>query len=163
MDRRIAMLLIGLVLGGGIGFIAAASQNVTLDGHDHADPAQHAGSGEMPAHEHHGAIELEGGPESPKLEISLEPDPDSGWNLHVMVENFRFAPENAGTAHRPGEGHAHIYVNGEKIARQYGEWFHIAAMPEGRNEIAVTLNSNDHRELQVDGEPVRASVMVVAE
>ncbi len=36
MNRAIAMLLIGLALGFGIGFVAAASNGVTLDGHDHA-------------------------------------------------------------------------------------------------------------------------------
>ncbi|PWK56984.1 hypothetical protein C8D95_103220 [Silicimonas algicola] len=36
MNRAIAMLLIGLALGFGIGFVVAASNGVTLDGHDHA-------------------------------------------------------------------------------------------------------------------------------
>jgi len=36
MDRRLSMLLIGLLFGGGIGFTIAAGNGVTFDGHDHA-------------------------------------------------------------------------------------------------------------------------------
>lgn len=35
MDRGLALFLIGLLFGGGIGFVAAAGLGVTLDGHDH--------------------------------------------------------------------------------------------------------------------------------
>jgi hypothetical protein len=49
MDRSIPMLLIGLVFGGGIGFTVAASNGITLDGHDHGDPGQH-GHGSSVAH-----------------------------------------------------------------------------------------------------------------
>lgn len=46
MDRSIAMLLIGLVFGFGLGFVVAAANGITLDGHDHS--ADHGG------HEEHG-------------------------------------------------------------------------------------------------------------
>lgn len=35
MNRAVAMLLIGLIFGVGIGFIIAAGAGVTMDGHDH--------------------------------------------------------------------------------------------------------------------------------
>ena len=43
MDRRLSMLLIGLVCGGGIGFTIAAGNGVTFVGHDHA--TGHGGGG----------------------------------------------------------------------------------------------------------------------
>ena len=62
-----------------------------------------------------------------------------------------------------GEGHAHVYVNGAKIARHYGPWMHIAAMPKGKNTVMVSLNSNDHRTLAVGDKPLMSSVSVTVE
>jgi hypothetical protein len=169
MDRSIPMLLIGLVFGGGIGFVVAAGQGFTLDGHDHGVAGQHmahdsAGpdndSGSHAQHGHGEPLSLAAGPDAPTLEIALMPDPDSGWNLHVMTTGFRFAPQNAGKPHVPGEGHAHVYVNGKKIARLYGPWMHIAALPGGAATLEVTLNANDHRPLAVEGEPLAARISV---
>jgi hypothetical protein len=89
------------------------------------------------------------GPTAPTLDFVIVEDEVGGWNLQIQTTNFRFAPENVNGANRDGEGHAHIYVNGEKIARVYGPWFHIGSLPEERNEVAVTLNANDHSGLAV--------------
>ncbi|SIQ54773.1 hypothetical protein SAMN05421641_10988 [Paracoccus thiocyanatus] len=49
MDRSIPMLLIGLIFGGGMGFVAAAANGITLDGHHHG------------AHDHGAPIDLPAG------------------------------------------------------------------------------------------------------
>lgn len=118
--------------------------------------AAHAG------HDHDRMVSVPAGPDAPTLEIEIAPDPETGWNLRIYVSNFRFAPEHASTEHHRGEGHAHVYVNGNKLARVYGSWFHIAELPQGANEIMVTLNTNDHAVLAVDDKPVRAMAMVEA-
>ncbi len=110
------------------------------------------------AHAHGDALVIQPGDDAPGLDIELSPDPVSGWNLEIRAENFRFAGENAGKAHVPGEGHAHIYVNGQKIARAYSNWFHLETLPPGRVEVEVTLNSNDHRSLTVGDAPLSATV-----
>lgn len=161
MNRSLALFAIGLVFGGGAGFVLAAANGVTFDGHDHADPTHHGGShAETMAHDHTAAINLPAGPDAPGLEISLTPDPMAGWNLHVVPHNFRFAPENASMADKPGEGHAHVYVNGQKLARLYGGWMHIPDLPKGETTVEVSLNANSHSTLTVDGKPVSASVTV---
>ena len=33
----------------------------------------------------------------------------------------------------------------QKIARLYGNWFHISEIPKGAKSLEITLNSNDHR------------------
>lgn len=63
--------------------------------------------------------------------------------------------------HYPGEGHAHLYVDGQKIARLYGKWYHIEELSPGQHEITVTLNANDHREYAVNGENISTSTIVV--
>lgn len=109
-------------------------------------------------HAHGDALMLEAGDDAPTLAIDVTPDPVSGWNVNLKTSNFAFAPSRAGADHVPGEGHAHIYVNGEKIARIYGDWFHIDTLPAGPVEIEVTLTSNDHRALMVGETPLSATV-----
>jgi hypothetical protein len=176
MDRSLVLFVIGLIFGGGIGFVVAAGNGVTFDGHDHSTghgvsrvipassdhPAGHR-AGEEGDHSHETMVSLPSGPGAPTLDISVEPDPVSGWNLHILAGNFTFAPERAGLANVPGEGHAHIYVNGEKIARIYAPWFHLPALPEGDALVEVTLNGNDHSALAVDGKALTASVTVASE
>lgn len=163
MNRPLALLAVGLVLGGLTGFLAAAGNGITLDGHDHGDHSgdHSAGSGDRADHAPHGGIlSLPEGPGAPRLHIEVTPDPASGWNLKIVTDGFRFAPERASTAHVPGEGHAHVYVDGEKIARQYGSWLHISGLAPGERVIAVTLNANDHRMLAVGGKPLRAETKI---
>lgn len=177
MDRTLGLFIIGLVFGGGIGFALAAANGVTFDGHDHSDPAQHGGALDHSQMDHAAMghdmdgdhammhdtpLEVEGVP-APTLAIMVSADPMAGHNLHVMVENFSFSPQNASGADVPGEGHAHVYVNGEKLGRLYSEWYHIDALPKGEHEVEVTLNSNNHQPLAVGGVLVEANAMVVVE
>ena len=101
----------------------------------------------------HPRLELSAEIPVPEIMVHAQKDSMGGWNLHLMTKNFKFAPEKAGADHVSGEGHAHLYVNGKKVARVYDEWFHISLV-KGVNKIKVTLNSNDHQDLYVNGEPV---------
>ncbi|MXX89174.1 MAG: hypothetical protein F4213_10190 [Boseongicola sp. SB0677_bin_26] len=163
MNRAVALLVIGLAFGGGIGFVLAAANGVTLDSHVHADDSHldHKGIGGDAGNVHgqHEMLDLARS-DAPALGLQVKKDPDEGWNLHVMTAGFTFSPANAGRSHVPGEGHAHVHVNGRKIARLYGSWMHIGTLPEGEVEIRVTLNANDHRLLSVDGVPVEARVLL---
>ena len=163
MDRTVAMLCIGLIFGGGIGFTIAAGNGITLDGRDHADPSQHERmvSTRTEAKHQHGTVFIAKSDEqSPTLEISAQPDPVSGWNLNIRTNNFRFAPENASGAHVTGEGHAHVYINEKKVARVYSPWFHLDQVAAGMNKVTVTLNTNDHQQIALDGRPLSRSIMI---
>lgn len=98
----------------------------------------------------HGTLDVEaaGAPRIEKIEV-VE-DPVGGFNLYVVIENFEFAPELVNQDHAPGKGHAHIYVDGVKIARLYGPAYHIEHLSPGERHIAVTLNANDHRQYAID-------------
>jgi len=106
MERSIALLVIGLIFGGGIGFVIAAGNGITLDGHDHemhevelADTHDHAHETMMP---------LPSDGTAPGLDIAILKDAASGWNLHMTTRNFHFAPDHASGPHVDGEGHAHV-------------------------------------------------------
>lgn len=163
MSRPLALFAIGLIFGGAAGFVIAAGNGVTFTGHDHNDPAQHGGDeshAEMSSHDHAAAVNLPAGENAPGLEVKVTKDPMAGWNLHVMPQNFRFSPENASKEDVDGEGHAHVYINGTKLGRLYGNWLHIGDLPKGNVEVKVSLNANSHSALLVDGAPVEASVSV---
>ncbi len=97
---------------------------------------------------------------APSVEIEVHEDPESGYNIHIMTENFDFSPERASTEHVDGEGHAHIYVDGKKISRVYGNWFHIGNPGEGVHEVRVTLNANSHEDFTIGGEKVSDTVLL---
>ncbi|MCG8423745.1 MAG: hypothetical protein MJE77_38095 [Proteobacteria bacterium] len=89
------------------------------------------------------------GPENalPSIDLVVHRDPKSGWNLQLVTKNFRFAPDHVSTGHRDGEGHAHLYVDGKKLTRVYGEWHYLGPLAAGKHEIAVELSANDHSPL----------------
>jgi hypothetical protein len=94
------------------------------------------------------------------VDVKATPDAKSGANLHVTTTGFTWAPRHASGRSVDGEGHAHVYVDGEKVGRMYGEWLHLPLDP-GRHKIEVSLNGNDHSDYLVDGAPVRARTTVM--
>ncbi len=166
MPKTFMFLIIGLFFGFGGGVLVAASTGVQMEAHDHSDPTQHGGTtGDHDADhdgmDHSKLTEIKG--PAPELSITLHPDGASSRNLQINVSNFRFSPDNVNGANMPGEGHAHIYVNGVKLARIYGSWFHLSDLSAGEHEIRVTLNANDHSHLAVDGKAIEAVTKVTIE
>ena len=159
--RTLALFVIGLVFGGGIGFVTAAGMGVSFDGHDHDDAAQHGDDADH-AIAHETPIEVDP-PNAPDLSIDLTHDPMAGYNLHVIVDNFAFSPQQASRAHVEGQGHAHVYVNDMNQGRLFGPWAHLDHLPKGEVTVKVTLNANDHSPLAKAGEPIAASTTLVVE
>ena len=82
---------------------------------DHTHGAMETGQDEG-THEHGGGTSHEAlESQTPiGLQVSAETDASGGVTVTVETENWRWAPENVDGQHREGEGHAHIYVDGEK-------------------------------------------------
>lgn len=117
-----------------------------------------------PAQAHMGeSHEVESGP-IPTVSLTATKDEIGGFNIHIETSNFTWAPENASEAHVPGEGHAHIYVDGVKVGRVYSNWYHLATanldLAAGIHTVEVNLNGNDHGAYTVNGEEVRASAEI---
>jgi hypothetical protein len=134
-------------LGGYVVFNHPAS---AVDTHMVAD--EHAGIDYMQAHAHD-PLEVPTSAPTPSVSLTLYKDAKSGYNAHITTTNIRFAPEHASGAYVAGEGHAHIYVNGVKINRVYGEWYHLADVVPG-DVVSVQLSSNNHKELTIHGEAI---------
>lgn len=93
----------------------------------------------------------------PSVVIEHTIDSMGGWNLHFLVKNFSFTPERAGSEDVDNSGHAHLYVDGKKIARIYGPWFHLS-LPKGIHQVKIGLTTNSHKDYYIDGREISASV-----
>jgi hypothetical protein len=131
-------------------FMAGTDADTVLSGPD----------SETTTHPHREPIRLTGTDAVPEVTLTVTEDADSGYLVRVQVTNFTFTPENAGGEHRSGEGHAHLYVDGEQVARIYDEYFHLPSLPSGEHTITVTLNANTHQPLYVEDAPIGDSVVV---
>ncbi len=111
-------------------------------------------------HDHDHPIEAE----SPmSLQAAAHPDTGKVYNIRLIPSGFTFSPQNVNGDHVEGEGHAHLYIDGEKITRMYGPWLHLPDLEPGTHTVRVTLNTNDHKAYYWDGEPVEASIVVHVE
>ena len=157
MPRSLALLLIGILLGSGFGYlVGVATAPAPLAGADPMGNAAH----DHAAHDHGGGAHAalrEADRPAPTLSLQIHPDGARSRNLHLSVTGFTFDPEGVNGPHVAGHGHAHVYVNGIKQARAYGPWVQLYALPEGTHEIRVTLNANDHAQYAVSGRPVEAT------
>ena len=145
--RSLILLVIGLFFGTGIGFIL----NMPQTAHDHA------GHSDM-AHDASAMHAWEG--PAPTLNIyATNFEKSRDIDLQIVTSNFEWAPERVNGQSFPKMGHAHVYVNGEKVLRAYGEWLQIPNVPEGAT-IRVVLNANDHSAWAINGQPIAAEITV---
>lgn len=98
----------------------------------------------------------------PEIKIKLHPDTMGGYNLQVMLKDFTVTPDKADLAPEANAGHMHVYVNGEKVARMYGEWLYLKSelFSKDSNQVDVTLNANDHADWMHGGKHIGDSVTV---
>ena len=128
--------------------------------HEHEEGHVHEDEAATHTHMNGEAIDIPEGKTHPTVELTVHVDPKMGWNFQVVTENFGFSPQNASLENVLGEGHAHIYVDGDKLGRLYTDWFHIASLEPGTHEIRVSLNGNNHAPYYYAGMPVESLVIL---
>ena len=112
------------------------------------------------AHVHDHNMLLEVVSSVPTIDVTVH-EGVSGYNVSIETTNFTFTPENVDEAHVDNEGHAHIYVDGVKINRMYGEWYHLSSLGDsGEHIIRVELSTNDHKTYAFEGEKIDDTVVV---
>ncbi len=105
----------------------------------------------------HPKFEVPAGSPPPEIMLHSYKDSMGGWNIHLMTKNFKFSPEMAGKDDVMGEGHAHLFINGKKAARVYGDWAHIS-IGKGTNKIKVNLTTNSHKDYYHNGKAIEAEI-----
>ena len=97
---------------------------------------------------------------APKLALTATPDPMGGFTLRVKLANFRLAPEHTGGKPAAGEGHLHLYVDGQKLTRLYGPWFYLEELAPGAHALRVDAVANNHAPYHRNGNPIFATTTV---
>lgn len=111
-------------------------------------------------HSAHTQIEVPPGQPVPSVKLIVHPDTMKGWNLEIQTTNFAFAPERVNTKGLVSEGHAHLYVDGKKVTRLYGNWYYLDRLSPGEHTIRVTLNTNAHQDLMYNGKLIEATAVI---
>ena len=103
---------------------------------------------------HHKTVMIQEGQPVPSVDVIVHQDAMRGWNLEIKLNNFAFTPESVNQANQPNEGHAHLYINGEKITRIYSNWYHLPELPSGSNQVKISLNTNSHESLMYQNQMI---------
>lgn len=127
--------------------------------HGVRDHENHPGQAHAGAHHDHD-VPVEASAPYPSVRLRASPDAMSGWNIEILTDNFRFTPERVNLDNVSNQGHAHIYLNGVKLARLYGRWYHLPAPAPGEHRIRVTLNANSHAPWSRDGRPITGEILI---
>ncbi|CTQ49371.1 hypothetical protein [Jannaschia donghaensis] len=156
-----------LVIGGAVAVIAMTLLpmgriDMSSDMRDAEMPMEQAAMSEMGAVHQHPPREISPDLPMPGVTHLMFPDVIDGYNVQILTRNFTFTPVGINRPPKDNEGHAHIYVNGVKIARIYSDWYHLpdASLQPGENTVRVSLNANDHSEWAIGGRPIASVVRI---
>jgi hypothetical protein len=106
-------------------------------------------------HEHGGEGREWDGARDPIVTLAVSGDATEGWLIRADVEGFTLTGFDA-TEAAPGEGHLHIFIDGQLASMMYESEYLLEDLAPGDHQIMVTLRTNDHLEYLLNGEPVMA-------
>lgn len=118
--------------------------------HHHSDNS-HPEKTEAEGDHDHKMIAIPEGVPVPNIDLIVHKDAIKGWNLEIKTSNFTFDPKTVNENSDYSKGHAHLYLNGKKFTRIYSNWFYLESLPAGKNQIKVTINTNNHEDLMDRG------------
>ncbi|WP_046006345.1 hypothetical protein [Pseudoalteromonas rubra] len=111
----------------------------------------------------HKSLEIEQQSLLPRVALTVVRDESDGLNLSIDIVNYVLnSPAVAENVQQSLTGHAHLFINGEKKMRVYGQYVHLPAswFKAGVNQIAVSLNSHQHENWTWKGNTVMGSVFI---
>lgn len=94
--------------------------------------------------------------EVPEITAGLVEEADGTVTLETAVKHFQFV-RNSGAEATSREGHAHLYINGEKEGRIFGAKYPLGKIEEDL-EIQIKLSTHDHRLLTYKGEEIKTEL-----
>lgn len=82
------------------------------------------------------------------------------FDLTVAIDDFILAPDSVEGANVAGEGHYHVWVDGEYFVAGVATTTAIEGLEVGEHEIMVSLQNNDHTDLTevVTSDPITVTV-----
>lgn len=155
-NKLIIACVATFLIGTGIGYALNSNDDSSMpSSHDHTDTS-------MTSEHMHETYNVDS-QNAPTVTLDVKEDAKSGYNVTLTTTNFEFTPESVNSENIIGQGHAHLYVDGEKVARLYSPYFHYDQNFDGEKVFKVTLNANDHSEYAVDGQVIQDEAQVLHE
>ena len=111
---------------------------------------------------HHPDSAQEANKPYPTIFISVYEDSYDGYNIKLLIENFKYSPNKLANAFTENEGYAIIYINDIPIGRTYSDWIHIPSrfFNQELNILKVSIKSLSHQDLIVDHEIISKEIIV---
>lgn len=106
------------------------------------------------------ADEIEGDEAEVSIVDPLDGDiVEPSFDLAVEVEDFTLSSDIEGE-NVEGEGHYHIWVDGEYVAQSAEDTVTLEDLEEGDRELVISLQNNDHTDLEpaVESDPITVTV-----
>ena len=139
-----------------------ANQDQYKDNHKH-NHHEHSSEESATDMHHHKTVMIEEGQLVPNVDLVVYEDAVKGWNLEIKLENFQLTPQDVNSDNQSNQGHAHLFVNGEKITRIYSNWYYLKTLPVGSNEVKISLNTNSHESLIYQGKMIEDTEIIEVE
>ena len=88
----------------------------------------------------------------PSVDIKVIKDAKSGYNIQLVTKNFKFTPEKVNKENVMNEGHAHIYINGNKnrSSDKILELYDLAINKVEERETAISILKLEIDSLKLD-------------
>jgi len=89
------------------------------------------------------------GSEKPSLNMDIEVDGTTA-EVSLLTQNFQFVQDGMSQQLVFGQGHAHLYIDGEAKGMIYQPEFLLKKLPKGEHELRVELNYSNHLPYKVE-------------
>ncbi len=97
----------------------------------------------------------------PKVQLAAVPLGGGRFRIAIETEAFQFTDICLAHAVAAPIGHAHLQVNGVKVASVYQPVAEVGPLPPGEHVIDVVLRGQDHRALVSKAGLLKAEVAVI--
>ncbi|MEV6961618.1 hypothetical protein AB0M97_20930 [Streptomyces sp. NPDC051207] len=94
---------------------------------------------------------------APRVRVEVQPDEDGSWDVRLTLRDFRLSPPGTRARPVPGQGFAHLYMDGRLVARLRTPEHRLPAVPRGTHQVTARLYADDGTVWAVDGEPVEST------
>ena len=117
---------------------------------------------------HQQLVDVSSRKRQPRLALEIRRDTMDGFNLRLNLEHFLMESpphkpnDETNTRSKHLRGHAHVYLNGVKLIRIYGNEVHLPerVFTSGINSLEVSLNAHDHRQFALGAIPLKATLLI---
>lgn len=99
----------------------------------------------------------------PTVAMELKPRDNGTWRLTIHTTGFTFTSICVTDAEAVPVGHAHVIVNGAKVASAFEPFMDIGPLPPGQHDVTVVLRGRDHRALLGKNGLIKADTTITVE